>query len=107
MAPIPVRIIGSLYIFTWTINDESRPIVFKHQESAIRLRKILYAELDKCLILYVNAIDQLLDDPVFTPLRKNLELIVLDVFWLFRTVQFSQYHTLIDFNLANRDFNIE
>ncbi len=55
------------------VENQALPVVVEHQEPGIALFIVLHSEFDKCLVLDADLVDQVLNDAVLIPLRKDLE----------------------------------
>src|SRR5258708_24269004 len=55
------------------VENQALPVVVEHQEPGIALLIVLHSEFDKCLVLDADLVDQILNDAVLIPLRKDLE----------------------------------
>ncbi len=56
------------------VDDQSPPVIMLKEETGVGLPVALDADLDECLGRDLRGADEILDDPVLTPLREDPEL---------------------------------
>lgn len=66
------------YLLRIAVQYQPRPVVVDQEEARIRLLVPLHPELDEQLACDGDLLDEMLDDPVLSPLRENAELVVRD-----------------------------
>ena len=55
------------------VKDHPLPVVIQQQESCVTFLIVLNAKFDKSLGIYLDVMNQVLNDPIFIELRKNFE----------------------------------
>jgi len=81
VSPVDVAAAHPFHVFSAAIDDQPAPVVTLEKKSRVGLQVVLDAKFDECLLTTIDTglTDQILQDSVFTILRENLELSLVQV----------------------------